>query len=65
MRRSSGELLDRGGRSLSDWIIRSAAGNGRSSAYPEEEMVLEIGIVLLSIVCFALLELYVTGCERV
>jgi hypothetical protein len=28
-------------------------------------MLLEIGIVLLSIVCFMLLDLYVVGCERV
>jgi K+-transporting ATPase KdpF subunit len=28
-------------------------------------MLLEIGIVLLSIVCFALLDLYVIGCEKV
>jgi hypothetical protein len=42
-----------------------AAGNGRQSAYPRDEMLLEIGIVLLSIVCFALLDLYVIGCEKV
>jgi hypothetical protein len=29
------------------------------------EMLLEIGIVVLTIVCFAVLELYVLGCERV
>lgn len=28
-------------------------------------MLLEIGIVLLSIVCFVLLDLYVIGCEKV
>jgi len=28
-------------------------------------MLLEIGIILLSIVCFALLDLYVMGCEKV
>jgi len=28
-------------------------------------MVLEIGIVILSIVCFVLLDLYVIGCERI
>jgi hypothetical protein len=28
-------------------------------------MLLEIGIVVLSIVCFTLLDLYVLGCERV
>jgi hypothetical protein len=28
-------------------------------------MLLEIGIVLLSILCFVLLDLYVVGCERV
>jgi len=28
-------------------------------------MLLEIGIVALSIVCFALLDLYVIGCEKV
>jgi len=28
-------------------------------------MLLEIGIVALSIVCFVALELYVAGCERV
>jgi len=28
-------------------------------------MLLEIGIVLLSVVCFALLDLYVIGCEKV
>jgi len=28
-------------------------------------MLLEIGIVLLSIICFALLDLYVVGCEKV
>jgi hypothetical protein len=42
-----------------------AAGNGGQSAYSRDEMLLEIGIVLLSIVCFALLDLYVIGCERV
>jgi hypothetical protein len=42
-----------------------AAGNGRQSGYPRDEMLLEIGIVLLSIVCFALLDLYVIGCEKV
>ena len=30
-----------------------------------ESMWLEIGIVVLSIVCFALLDLYVLGCEKV
>jgi hypothetical protein len=28
-------------------------------------MLLEIGVALLSIVCFALLDLYVIGCEKV
>ena len=28
-------------------------------------MLLEMGIVLLSIVCFVLLDLYVAGCEKV
>jgi hypothetical protein len=28
-------------------------------------MLLEIGIVVLSIVCFVLLDLYVVACERV
>jgi len=28
-------------------------------------MLLEIGIVALSIVCFVTLDLYVVGCERV
>ena len=28
-------------------------------------MLLEIGIVLLTIVCFAVLDLYVLGCEKV
>ena len=28
-------------------------------------MLLEIGVVVLSIVCFVLLDLYVAGCERV
>lgn len=28
-------------------------------------MVLEIGIVVLTIVCFVLLDLYVVGCEKV
>jgi hypothetical protein len=30
-----------------------------------ERMLLEIAIVVLSIVCFVLLDLYVVGCERV
>jgi hypothetical protein len=29
------------------------------------EMLLEIGIVLLTIVCFVVLDLYVFGCEKV
>lgn len=28
-------------------------------------MVLEIGVILLTIVCFVALDLYVTGCEKV
>jgi len=28
-------------------------------------MLLEIGVVLLTIVCFAVLDLYVLGCEKV
>jgi hypothetical protein len=42
-----------------------AAGNGAGSAYSRDEMLLEIGIVFLSIVCFVLLDLYVIGCEKV
>jgi hypothetical protein len=42
-----------------------AAGNCGESAYPRSEMLLEIGIVALSIVCFVLLDLYVLGCEKV
>jgi hypothetical protein len=30
-----------------------------------EAVLLEIGIVLLSIVCFVALDLYVLGCEKV
>lgn len=30
-----------------------------------EYVVLEIGVVLLTIVCFVILELYVVGCEKV
>ncbi|MGA8796653.1 MAG: hypothetical protein WB526_06250 [Candidatus Cybelea sp.] len=30
-----------------------------------ERMLLEIGIVALSIVCFVVLDLYIIGCERV
>jgi hypothetical protein len=30
-----------------------------------EAVLLEIGIVVLSVVCFVLLDLYVIGCERV
>jgi hypothetical protein len=29
------------------------------------EMLLEIGVVLLTIVCFVVLDLYVLGCEKV
>jgi hypothetical protein len=29
------------------------------------EMLLEIGIVVLTIVCFVVLDLYVLGCEKV
>jgi hypothetical protein len=29
------------------------------------EMLLEIGIIALTIVCFVLLDLYVLGCEKV
>jgi hypothetical protein len=29
------------------------------------EMLLEIGVIALTIVCFAVLELYVLGCEKV
>jgi hypothetical protein len=29
------------------------------------EMLLEIGIIALTVVCFAVLELYVLGCEKV
>jgi hypothetical protein len=38
------------------------------SAFPlgyAEAMLLELGIVVLSIVCFVLLDLYVVGCEKV
>jgi hypothetical protein len=49
----------------SERIIRSAAGNGLGTAYPRKEMLLEIGIVLLTIVCFVVLDLYVLGCEKV
>jgi len=28
-------------------------------------MVLEIGVILLTIVCFVALDLYVAGCEKV
>lgn len=28
-------------------------------------VVLEIGVVLLTIVCFVILDLYVAGCEKV
>jgi|HubBroStandDraft_5_1064220.scaffolds.fasta_scaffold1661463_1 hypothetical protein len=49
----------------SERIIRSAAGGGAKSAYPKVRMLLEAGIVVLSIVCFVVLDLYVLGCERV
>jgi hypothetical protein len=29
------------------------------------EIMLEIGIIVLSIVCFVLLDLYVLGCEKI
>jgi hypothetical protein len=31
----------------------------------EDEMLLELGIIVLSIVCFVVLDLYVLGCEKV
>jgi hypothetical protein len=49
----------------SERIIRSAAGNAHGTRYPRTEMLLEIGIVLLTIVCFVVLDLYVLGCEKV
>ncbi|HZV77747.1 MAG TPA: hypothetical protein VFF63_08325 [Candidatus Babeliales bacterium] len=30
-----------------------------------EKMLLEVGVVLLTIVCFVVLDLYVLGCEKV
>jgi hypothetical protein len=33
--------------------------------YAKGTMLLEIGIVLLSVVCFVLLDLYVLGCEKI
>jgi hypothetical protein len=38
---------------------------GCSRRILEGEMLLEIGIVLLTIVCFVVLDLYVLGCEKV
>jgi hypothetical protein len=40
-------------------------GSARGTAYPRGKMLLEIGIVLLTIVCFVVLDLYVLGCEKV
>jgi hypothetical protein len=50
--------------SASDWIIHSAAGTAASTHVSWEGM-LEIGIVLLSIVCFVVLDRYVIGCEKI
>jgi hypothetical protein len=49
----------------SEWIIRSDVGEAGESAYPRSEMLLEVGIVVLSVICFVLLDLYVLGCEKV
>jgi hypothetical protein len=50
---------------MSERIIHSTAGDRRDAGYPRSEMLLEIGIVALTIVCFVVLDLYVLGCERV
>jgi hypothetical protein len=42
-----------------------ADGDGRDEGYPRSEMLLEVGIVVLTIVCFVALDLYVLGCEKV
>jgi hypothetical protein len=44
--------------------VRRLAG-GATGGILEGEMLLEIGIVLLTIVCFVALDLYVLGCEKV
>ncbi|HEV3090089.1 MAG TPA: hypothetical protein VGX91_01465 [Candidatus Cybelea sp.] len=44
----------------SEWRMARAFSLGYSEA-----VLLEIGIVVLSVVCFVLLDLYVIGCERV
>jgi hypothetical protein len=49
---------------ISGWIIHSVVARPTRLGYACD-MLLEIGIVALSIVCFVLLDLYVVGCERV
>ena len=46
-------------------MIRSAVGVALATYAMLKYMLLEIGIVVLSIVCFVALEAYVVGCERV
>jgi hypothetical protein len=48
----------------SDWIIRLTAGTRRAARVSWTGM-LEIALVLLSIVCFVLLDRYVVGCEKI
>jgi hypothetical protein len=54
-------------------MIRSAAGAPRGDPLSlratrwesTREIMLEIGIIVLSIVCFVVLDLYVLGCEKI
>jgi hypothetical protein len=50
---------------LSERIIRSADDDRLCIGYPRRSMLMEIGIVALTIVCFVVLDLYVLGCEKV
>lgn len=48
----------------SDRMIRSEAFRAAAEAVPLACM-LELGLIVLSIVCFVILDLYVLGCEKV